>query len=93
MASFNFGLLFTRLISYVLAISAASLIIFVCQELMIGPIFSTSKLSPKKLHTVTAQPLKQWLSLASLTLLAFVLGLMSAGAFWLARMEADDKAP
>lgn len=88
MANAAAGVWATRVVCLMLIITTVFSLATVGQELVSGVTVSTNKWGPKVTNTLSAAPLKYWASVGSHLVFTFVLGALSVGAFWLARLES-----
>lgn len=93
MANPGIGAWATKAVGCALAISTVLLIVIVGQELVSGVTLSTHKWGPRTTYTLAGEPFKYWASVISHLAVALVLGALSRGVFWLARLEAQINAP
>ncbi|RBH52945.1 hypothetical protein C3F00_029970 [Pseudomonas sp. MWU13-2860] len=93
MANAGIGVWATKAVGYILVITTVLLIITVGQELVSGVTQSTNKWGPRTTYTLANEPFKYWASVVSHLAVALVLGALSRGAFWLARLEAQVNDP
>lgn len=93
MANPRIGAWVTRAVGYMLVVTTVLLVVSVGKELVDGVTMSTNKWGPRTTYTLASEPFKYWASVVSHTAVALVLGALSLGAFWLARLEAQVEEP
>lgn len=93
MANVRIGAFATKAAGYVLVLTTVLMIVSVGQELMSGVTMSTNKWGPRVVYTHTTEPFKYWASVISHIFIAVVLGGLSFGTFWLARLESQTDEP
>lgn len=93
MANPRIGAWATRAVGYLLVVTTVLLVVSVVQELVDGVTMSTNKWGPRTTYTLASEPFKYWASVVSHVVVALVLGALSLGAFWLARLEAQVDEP
>lgn len=93
MANTTIGVWATKAVGYVLVVTTVLLILTVGQELVSGVTMPTNKWGPRTTYTLANEPFKYWASVVSHFTVALVLGGLSLGAFWLARLEAQVDEP
>ncbi|MFC6337557.1 hypothetical protein GIR22_24650 [Pseudomonas sp. CCM 7891] len=93
MANAHIGAWATRTVGYILVITTVLLVVSIGKELVDGVTLSTNKWGPRTTYTLVSDPFKYWASVVSHAAVALVIGGLSLGTFWLARLEAQVNEP